>query len=184
MANPTLPFHLMSPVIRPIDTEADLERILTLNAGAVPDVGAIDAERLRALIDQSLLALAISTEDDEQVVGFCLVLGPGADYQSVNYRWFSSHFGTTGEPFAYLDRVAIDPAFQRQGFGQKLYRFVESWLLEATETLWFCLEINLEPRNDISLAFHESLGFEEIGQQLTDYGVLVSLQTKYLGQAG
>lgn len=174
----------MTPVIRPIDPSTDLERILQLNAGAVPDVGAIDAQRLEALIAQSLLALAISVEGDEQIAGFCLVLGPGADYQSVNYRWFVDHYGTTGEPFAYLDRVAIDPAFKRLGLGRALYEFVEARLLEQTELRWFCLEINLEPRNDTSLAFHESLGFEEIGQQLTDYGVLVSLQTKHLSQSG
>ena len=40
--------------------------------------------------------------------------------------------------------------------------------------------MNLRPRNDTSLAFHESLGFVEVGQRETDYGSLVSLQAKPL----
>jgi predicted GNAT superfamily acetyltransferase len=44
----------------------------------------------------------------------------------------------------------------------------------------FALEVNLEPRNDQSLAFHAALGFVEVGQQMTDYGTRVSLMTKPL----
>ena len=38
----------------------------------------------------------------------------------------------------------------------------------------FC-EVNVRPRNDVSLDFHASLGFREVGQQDTDGGKRVSL---------
>ena len=152
----------------------DLEPVLAINQAAVPAVGSIDAARLAHLYDQSTLALAAwhSPGAESPVVGFCLVLGPGADYGSVNYRWFAERY----DDFAYLDRVAIDPAFQGLGLGRELYEEVE----RRVDAPWFTLEVNLRPRNDGSLAFHERLGFEEVGQQETDYGFLVSLQAKRL----
>ncbi|HEY3485568.1 MAG TPA: GNAT family N-acetyltransferase [Ilumatobacteraceae bacterium] len=155
-------------------TPDDLERVLAINEGAVPAVGSLDAAKLADLFEQSVVALAATAGDADtgDVVGFCLVLGPGADYGSVNYRWFSDRY----DDFAYLDRVAIDPAAQGIGLGRALYSEVER-LVDAE---WFTLEVNLRPRNDGSLAFHERLGFEEVGQQETDYGMLVSLQAKRL----
>jgi predicted GNAT superfamily acetyltransferase len=40
--------------------------------------------------------------------------------------------------------------------------------------------VNLRPRNDGSLRFHARLGFKEVGQQETSYGVLVSMLAKDL----
>jgi predicted GNAT superfamily acetyltransferase len=102
------------------------------------------------------------------------VLGPGADYGSVNYRWFSERY----ESFAYLDRVAIDAAHQSRGLGAALYGEVERRL--AGSVPWFVLEVNLRPRNDGSLRFHSRQGFVEVGQQDTNYGTLVSLLAKPL----
>ena len=155
-------------------TPDDLEDVLTLNEAAVPAVGSLDARRLAHLYEQATVALAACAEptDGAPVVGFCLVLGPGADYGSVNYRWFTERY----DDFAYLDRVAIDPAHQGLGLGRELYDEVE----RQVEAPWFTLEVNLRPRNDGSLKFHERLGFHEVGQQETDYGMLVSLQAKRL----
>ncbi|NNE11269.1 MAG: GNAT family N-acetyltransferase, partial [Ilumatobacter sp.] len=44
----------------------------------------------------------------------------------------------------------------------------------------FTLEVNLRPRNETSLAFHDRLGFVEVGQRETDYGALVSMMVKPL----
>ena len=161
-----MPVRLLSP--------DDLERVLAINEGAMPAVGPLGSSELTRLLDESIVAL-VATADDasgSKVVGFCIVLGPGADYGSVNYRWFSDRY----EDFAYLDRVAIEPASQGLGLGRALYAEVERLVGAA----WFTLEVNLRPRNDGSLAFHERLGFHEVGQQETDYGMLVSLQAKPL----
>jgi len=155
-------------------TPDDLERVLAINEGAVPAVGTLEAAKLARLFEQSIVALAATADDAaaSPVVGFCLVLGPGADYGSVNYRWFCDRY----DDFAYLDRVAIEPTSQGLGLGRELYDEVE----RRVDAEWFTLEVNLRPRNDGSLAFHERLGFDEVGQQETDYGMLVSLQAKRL----
>jgi uncharacterized protein len=149
---------------------ADSSRVVALNNDAIPAVGALDEAGLAHLVEQSVLALGV--ERNGALAGFCLVLAPGADYGSVNYRWFSDRY----DDFAYLDRVVIDPAARGRGLGRELYEHVE----RTTEAPWFCLEVNLRPRNDDSLAFHAALGFVEVGQQETDYGALVSMQAKRL----
>ena len=155
-------------------TPTDLDRVLVINESGVPGVGTIEATGLAQLVDESSMALVATAGDpgEEIVIGFCLVLAPGADYRSVNYRWFSERY----DDFVYLDRVAIAPEFQGRGLGRALYDEVE----RRADAAWFLLEVNLRPRNDASLAFHHRLGFVEVGQQETDYGCLVSLMAKSL----
>ncbi len=85
-------------------------------------------------------------------------------------------FGERYEDFVYLDRVAVDAASQGRGVGAALYAEVE----RQADATWFTLEVNLRPRNDGSLRFHDRLGFVEVGQQETNYGALVSLMAKRL----
>lgn len=153
----------------------DLPAVHAINQAEVPAVGSVTAEALGRLAELSLIALV--AELDERVAGFCLVLPPGADYGSVNYRWFAERY----DDFVYLDRVAISPDFQRRGVGRALYGEVERLAAARRPSAGqFLLEVNLRPRNDTSLAFHAELGFVEVGRQETDYGALVSMMAKPL----
>jgi predicted GNAT superfamily acetyltransferase len=76
-------------VIRPIEPR-DLDRILAINEANTPEVGSVDAERMRFIVDESPIALAV--EVGETIAGFCLVLGPDSSYDSVNYRWFTERY--------------------------------------------------------------------------------------------
>ena len=154
----------------------DLAAVHAINQNEVPAVGSETVGALGRIAEQSVISL-VAADDTGRIGGFCMVLAPGADYASGNYRWFSDRY----TDFVYLDRVAIAPSFRRRGLGRRLYDEVEQLAGErcpaATD---FCLEVNLRPRNDISLAFHAELGFVEVGQRETDYGALVSLMTKTL----
>lgn len=154
---------------------ADLTAIHDINEGEVPSVGSTTPDELAHIADQSVIA--VTAEIDDQVAGFCLVLGRGADYGSGNYEWFTERY----DDFVYLDRIAIPPVFQRRGIGAAMYAEVERLASERTPTATqFLLEVNLRPRNDTSLAFHDRLGFAEVGQRDTDYGALVSMMAKPL----
>jgi predicted GNAT superfamily acetyltransferase len=158
--------------VRPLRPD-DVPRLVEINAAEEPAVGPIDVAGLEHLVGESVVSLVATTvEGGDDPVGFCVVLGPGADYGSVNYRWFADRY----DDFVYLDRVAVAPAAQGRGLGRALYEEVER-LVDAE---WFTLEVNLRPRNDPSLAFHARLGFEEVGRQETPYGSLVSLMAKRL----
>ncbi len=153
---------------------ADLPQVLEINQAALPAVSPLDLSSLERLVAQCTMSLGVDDPEDPGVlVGFCLVLAPGADYGSVNYRWFSERY----DEFVYLDRVAVDERMRGRGLGRALYAEVE----RRAEAPLFTLEVNLRPRNDESLAFHAALGFAEVGQQETDYGYLVSMQAKPLG---
>ena len=153
----------------------DLEIVHRINQGEVPAVGTETIDDLHDIAQQSTIALVAQVDDE--IAGFCLVLAPGADYDSMNYRWFSERY----DDFVYLDRIAIPAPFQGRGIGRAMYAEVAKQAAAlrpgATD---FTLEVNLRPRNDQSLAFHARLGFAEVGQRETDYGTLVSLMSKPL----
>ena len=152
-------------------TSDDLPVVERLNNAAVPAVSEADVAKLASLVDQSCLSLV--AEVDGTVVGFCINFDPGAVYASMNYRWFCERY----DHFVYLDRIAVDGTKRNMGIGAALYAAVEA---EIAGTPWLFCEVNLRPRNDGSLRFHERLGFVEVGQQETDYGILVSMLAKDL----
>lgn len=131
--------------------------MLELNARNVELLAPMDASRLGQLLTWSRRADVILC--DGQFAGFVIVFGPGTDYDSENYRWFSTRFG--GQ-FDYLDRVVLDAGFRRRGLASAVYDVVES---AASERGRLALEVNLEPPNEPSLAFHRARGFVEFGQR-------------------
>lgn len=164
----------MTPAVRGL-RPADLDRVLQINQANTPEVGAVDADRLEFLFTESAIALA--AEVAAQVVGFALVLPPGSTYDSVNYQWFADR----GDDVMYLDRVAIDADHRRLGLGRALYTSVFD-LIETQHVgmTRLGLEVNVEPPNPGSMAFHRGLGFSEVGRQKTPYGAVVSLMERPL----
>jgi len=141
---------------------SDLDAVLELNAGAVPDVNLVSMDTLRRLREQACYFKV--AKSDGRVVGFLLALPEGAAYESINYRWFSARHPT----FVYIDRIVVDPRFQREGVGRRLYADLET-MARARAPVLAC-EVNLRPPNAGSMKFHESFGFEEVGQQDTEGG--------------
>ncbi|MEM8621328.1 MAG: GNAT family N-acetyltransferase [Actinomycetota bacterium] len=153
-------------------TRDDIDALHAINQANTPEVGSVTVERLAWLVDQS--AIALTATIDQEIAGFCLVIAPGSNYESVNYRWFAEH-----HPEAmYLDRVAVDERYWRRGVGNALYDEVEAQVAQRPGSHELALEINVEPPNPRSLAFHDQRGFAEVGRQDTNYGVTVSLQIK------
>ena len=130
-------------------THSDFDSIVHLNQNALEGVGPLDNESLSLLVKMSDQALV--AEDDGDIAGFVITLPPGAEYDSSRYRWFED---TLVDDYVYLDRIVVSDEHRRKGVASKLYEEIEGdapVALEVYET------------NDVSLAFHESRGFEEIG---------------------
>lgn len=162
--------------LRPL-VEEDLDAALALNQAWVPHVGELDRERLAALVAQCSLALvAVDATADGAgagaggLLGLLLVLGPGADYASPNYRWFADRHAR----FRYVDRVAVAADAHGQGIGRRLYDAAADHARDAGAPV-LCAEVNLEPPNPGSQRFHAALGFVEVGRQWT-YGDTVQVQ--------
>ncbi|MEX2505089.1 MAG: GNAT family N-acetyltransferase [Egicoccus sp.] len=143
--------------LRPIG-RPDLDAVLDLNASEVPKVGPLDAHALAGLV--GICDLALLAEDDDGLLGMVLALAPGAAYRSPNYGFFEAR----GSDHLYVDRIAVATGARRRGVASALYDAVEE-RGRATGRAEVTCEVNLVPRNDVSLRFHAARGFVEVAQQ-------------------
>jgi predicted GNAT superfamily acetyltransferase len=158
------------PRLRPV-TDADRDAVLALNQQNVQALAPMDHDRLVQLL--GLADRFDVVHVDGEVAGFVVTFAPGTSYDSENYRWFTERHD---DRFYYLDRIVLGHRFRRRGLGGLVYDAVEQ---VAAPYDRLTLEVNLLPRNDVSLAFHERRGFVEVGR-LGDETHLVSLMEKDL----
>lgn len=154
----------MSPAIAiRTATDRDFETLVALNNAAVPAVNALTrADLVRfARVAPHFRVAAL----DGTAVGVMIALGPGADYDSPNYRWFEHRY----DAFLYVDRIVIDPAARSAGIGAALYDDLATSARAGGVPRLAC-EVNLRPANDRSLRFHLRLGFRAVGTQDTENG--------------
>lgn len=148
--------------------------ILRINQDNVEMLSPLDEKGLAELLQKAALARAAVT--DGHVAAFVIALREGTDYQSVNYRWFGSRL----DRFLYIDRIAVAQEYRGRGLGSQLYSEVLAFA-RSTGAATLAAEINVEPENRPSLAFHRSFGFAEVGRQTIDGGKkTVSMQTRTL----
>ena len=149
----------MTTVIQPVNAE-QLERCLLINNNAAPNVSWLTLDEMRGFADEAdYFRVAIL---DDCVAGFLIALSKNHDYQSPNYLWFKANY----DSFIYIDRVIVAPEFRGKGLVNIFYADVQSFAEQRAEIL--TCEVNLEPRNDVSLLFHGAQGFSEVGQQRTE----------------
>lgn len=82
-----------------------------------------------------------------------------------------------GEPFLYIDQIAIASEAQGRGLGRAIYDFATGMAAEQGKVALAC-EVNLEPPNPGSLAFHAAVGFAAVGELRVSDGRLVRLLRK------
>ncbi len=147
----------MSVVIRDV-LEHELDSIVAINNAAGPTILPLDAARVRWFYDSaSYFRVA---EVDGHLAGFLLGLDRNTDYTSTNYLWFRERY----EEFLYIDRIVIARPYRGLGLGRIFYADVTSFA-EVRVPLLAC-EVFLEPHDDVSLLFHATNGFQEVGQQV------------------
>ena len=156
------------PTLRPY-RDRDLDALVAVNDAAYPAVPITPAEELAELIGMSSVAVVV---DDGAAAGFVLGMPPGLAYQSENYLFFSARAREHGTTFVYVDRIVLAAHLRGRALGPQLYDavFDEARRVGADEVL---CEVNLEPPNPGSLAFHTRLGFVEVGRQSTKGGANV-----------
>lgn len=142
-------------LLRPIEPR-DHARVLDLNARNVALLAPMDEGRLTQLLAWADRADVVVVEGE--VAGFVLTFAPGTAYDSQNYRWFGEHLH---DGFYYLDRIVLDDRFRRRGLGGRVYDDVER---SAAAYGRLVLEVNLDPPNEPSLAFHRKRGYVELGE--------------------
>jgi uncharacterized protein len=162
---------------RPLET-ADLPAVLLLNNEHATELSLIDAPRLAAMVGIAALALGVGPVGRPDA--FLIAFDQDVPVQGPNHAWFLAR----GKRFVYVDRVCVGAWARRRGLARVLYEAVSSDALRrGAEVL--CCEVNSDPPNPGSDAFHESLGFQLVGSAyLTDRGKTVRYLERLLGPAG
>ena len=94
---------------------------------------------------------------------------------SGEFKWFRER----GDDFVYIDRIAVSPWFRKRGIAARLYADIEKYA-RSLDAKRLTLEVNVMPRNDVSLAFHQRMGFTSLDERDTDYGTRVVMMEKML----
>lgn len=144
-----------------------LHQALALNAGVQHWTSPMDMARLGALLGWAAAAPAVVAGGRLQA--FLLGFGPASPYDSVNYRWFAARL----QRFAYIDRVIVAPDAQGRGLARALY---DAFAAQTPGPL--VCEVNSEPANPGSDAFHARLGFTEMGRAQLGPGKAVRYLTR------
>ena len=157
-----------APLLRPI-TPADHADVLALNERHVELTAPLAEPRLVEMV--GLADRACVVDVDGAFAGFVLTFATGSAYDGENFAWFSERYAD----LAYLDRVVVHEDFRRRGLASRVYDELEGTCGRPVLTL----EVNLDPPNEPSLAFHRARGFVEVGQRDSG-GHVVSLMAKPL----
>ena len=156
----------------------DFDRIIELNAAEVDKTSAMDAQRLQVL--DGLASYHKVAAQEGKVVAFLLAMDDGAGYDNDNFRWFAARYPR----FLYIDRIVVDAGHAGLGIGARLYRDLFEHARRSGAPIVVC-EYNLDPPNPASRAFHDRLGFTEVGtRQFADGSKRVSMQMAPAGPTG
>jgi predicted GNAT superfamily acetyltransferase len=144
-----------------VPVSEDLPAMLALSNAHHVEVGKITEEGLKKLIDAAWHVRIVG-----HLEALFIGLEQGADYDSPNYRWFEERF----EKFAYVDRIVVAASARGRGLARKLYEDFFQASNARGHTRVGC-EVNYDPPNPESDAFHARMGFKEIGRaHLPDRG--------------
>ena len=129
-----------------------------LNTIHETELSPLTPEALAALAEQAFLAHVADPQ-----AAFMLAFDQDADYDSPNFLWFCERYPR----FAYVDRVAVSGDHRRKGLAARLYDALFDAARAAGHSHVVC-EVNSDPPNPGSDAFHAARGFEIVGEAYLD----------------
>ncbi len=139
-------------------TAADVPALLALNNAEAERVNALTEAALKSLL-ASAFAARVTADAPGGVLAFLIAFDHATPPQGPNHAWFTARESY----FAYIDRVVVAPGARGRGLARALYDDLARIALAEQTNLLTC-EVNLDPPNPESLAFHEKLGFAACGE--------------------
>lgn len=135
-------------------TDADIPALLALNNSEAEAVNELTRDAFEGRL-RSAYAARMLTDG----TAFLLAFDHATPPQGPNHAWFTARESY----FAYVDRVVVATEARRKGVAAALYEDLARIARLDKIKIMVC-EVNLEPLNAISMAFHERLGFAEVGE--------------------
>jgi predicted GNAT superfamily acetyltransferase len=133
----------------------DKTAVLSLNNAHAIETSGLGETSLAELLDMAFYARGI----DRGATAFLVALDQSARYGSPNFSWFKEF----RESFVYIDRIIVATPARGQGVARVLYDDLFVVAQQAGQDRVVC-EVNINPPNLASEAFHRAMGFKEVGQ--------------------
>ena len=163
---------MTGPLLEPL-RPADVPDVVALNERHQHLTAPMDADRLRHLDTVGTVEVI---RDRGRFAGFVVTMAADAAYDSGNFAWFAERY----DSFCYLDRIVVHEDFRRLGLARRVYDEIEARVGRTASLL--ALDVNSDPPNEASLAFHAARGFERVGERdFRDHRV--ALLVKRVGRA-
>lgn len=154
--------------LRPL-TAADHEALLQLNAGNRPAVAAVEAGDLPWLLAGEGHRL-VAVDSSGQVLGYLLAFPRASSYDDSEMNELRR---LIAEPFYYICQVALAPEHRGRGIGRAFYAAVAE-TARAQGARYLCCDVNLDPPNPESHAFHRRLGFRQLAAGFASNGFKIA----------
>jgi uncharacterized protein len=133
----------------------DATSVLLLNNLNAEETSTLDEASLKALLDMAFYARGI----ERGATAFLIALEHSAAYVNPNFMWFKA----SRPSFVYIDRIVVSISARGRGIARLLYEDLFAAAKQAGHDRVVC-EVNIEPPNPVSEAFHLAMGFEAVGQ--------------------
>ncbi|SDO16798.1 GNAT family N-acetyltransferase [Afipia sp. GAS231] len=127
--------------------------LLALNNAHARELSWLEPARLEDLVREALVARRIGELD-----AFLLAFDQDARYDSPNFLWFRARYPR----FVYVDRIVVASSARGRGCARRLYDDLFEHASRMGHDRVVC-EVNQNPPNPASDAFHAALGFAEVG---------------------
>lgn len=143
----------MNPILSPVIDASTLGMALALNNAHAVELSFQTTETFGRLVDAAYFARWTASGE-----AFLIAFDQDGDYASENFLWFKARLPR----FVYVDRVVVAPACRGRGLAKRLYADLFAAARAGGHDRIVC-EVNSDPPNPASDAFHATLGFVELG---------------------
>jgi predicted GNAT superfamily acetyltransferase len=140
-------------MIEPITPDIEAA-VLALNTRHAEELSWLEPPELSRLVAESFYAHRIGNLE-----AFLIAFDQDADYGSPNFLWFKARY----PHFVYVDRIVVAPEARGRGHARSLYNDLFERATRAGHDVVVC-EVNSDPPNPGSEAFHAALGFSHVGE--------------------
>lgn len=131
----------------------DEAAVLALNNAHAVELSWLEIDRLRHLLGQAFHARRLG-----RLEAFLIAFDETADYDGGHYLWFRARYPRV----VYVDRVVVAATARGRGHARRLYLDLFDRARRSGHDVVTC-EVNAEPPNPASDAFHAAMGFAPVG---------------------
>ena len=145
-------------------TGADIAALLALNNAHAVELSWQEPAAFTRLLAQACFARTAGVAQ-----ALLIALDQTADYDNPNFAWLAARYPR----FVYIDRIVVATTAQGRGVARQLYAALIAHARAQGHTHLVC-EINTDPPNPASVAFHRALGFSAVGEAMLANGKTVT----------